>query len=496
MRTLPGVLATLAALALGSTARAAPPRRGIELAPCQLSPPGFGAQRVAARCGTLDVPLVEPAPGEAVPAGARTLTLRVAVAGAEGSPAPDAVFVLAGGPGQAATEVYPQLAKAFQRIQRKRDVVLVDQRGTGGSGKLECPEVPQPAVGRPLSPEEQRRVVGACAAALAKRTDLDAYDTVTFVRDLERVRAALGYEKVDLVGFSYGTRAAQVYAREFPDRVRALVLDGVAPMSMKIGDTFEPDGQAAIEKLVGRCAAEPGCKARFPDLRKDVEGLLARLAAAPVKVEVRDALTNEPKPRSFGADELRQVLFSFAYTGETVALLPPLVHAAAGGDFVPLAGAVQIVSGDIETTIARAMQLSVICKEDIPFYEKAPPAGGGWFGARVRDQFLNLCASWPVKPVDDAVFRRTVKIQAPALLMSGEADPVTPPRWAELAAQDLPRAKHLVLPGQGHGVFFRGCMPRVAAAFLEAGTADGLDTGCLERVRAAPPFLDAQGGSP
>jgi pimeloyl-ACP methyl ester carboxylesterase len=140
------------------------------------------------------------------------------------------------------------------------------------------------------------------------------------------------------------------------------------------------------------------------------------------------------------------------------------------------------------------MQLSVLCAEDVPYFDPPPP-GRRWFATRVRDQFVRLCGAWPVKPAG-AAFRERVRSAVPALLLSGQADPVTPPRWAEMLLADLPRARHVVLPGQGHGVFFRGCLPRVAAAFVEAGSADGLDLACLERARAAPPFLDFQGSAP
>jgi pimeloyl-ACP methyl ester carboxylesterase len=219
------------------------------------------------------------------------------------------------------------------------------------------------------------------------------------------------------------------------------------------------------------------------------------LRKAPATLQVRDALTGEPRSRTFGAEELRQVLFAFSYAAESTALLPPLLHAAAGGDLGPLAGALQIVSGELEASIARPMQLSVVCAEDVPFYDTKQPPERRWFGSQVRDQFLRLCSAWPVKAVA-ASFHDRVKSDVPALLLSGQADPVTPPRWAELLLQDLPRARHLVLAGQGHGVLFRGCTSRLAAAFVEAGTADGLEVACLERNHAAPPFLDAQGGSP
>jgi pimeloyl-ACP methyl ester carboxylesterase len=492
----PGPFAGLVAVALLPGLAAALPPGKLPLTPCQLSPPGASSLRVAARCGTLEVPEVTPASGHEALPGGRTLSLRVAVVEAEaGRAAPDAVFVLAGGPGQAATEVYPQVSRAFDRLHRKRDIVLVDQRGTGGSGKLECPDVPEPGGGRPLPPAQRIARVTACYDALARRTDLDAYGTTTFARDLDRVRAVLGYQKVNLVGFSYGTRAALVYLREYPDRVRTLVLDGVVPMQMTVGSAFDADAERAIGVLLRRCGEEPGCRARFPELERDLEGLLRRLERTPATVDVRDALTFERRTRTFGADELRHLLFVFAYAAETTALLPPLIHGAAAGDVGPLAAALQIVSGDLEVTIARPMQLSVVCAEDVPRFDGAAPPEGRWFGAKAREEFLRLCAAWPVTAAP-ASFHDRVRSDVPALLLSGEADPVTPPRWAELLREDLPRARHLVLPGQGHGVFFRGCLPRLAAAFVEAGTADGLDLACLERAHPAPPFLDAQGGSP
>ena len=487
----------LAALLAAPSAGLARPSARVPLEPCQLAAPGPSSLRAPARCGTFEVPLVEPAPGEPVPAGAKTITLRLAVVESEAPRAErDAVVVLAGGPGQAATEGHPFMAHALERMARRRDIVLVDQRGTGGSGKLACPEVPQPGVGESLTPEGERAVVRACAEALAKTTDLDAYGSTTFARDLDRVREALGYEKLDLVGFSYGTRAALVYLREFPGRVRTMVLDGVAPFQMVIGGSFEEDGQAALEALLARCEAEAGCHGRFPALRQELEKLFATLSASPAKVTVRDALTAEPRTRSFGADQLRRVIVAFDYAAESSALLPPLLHAAAGGDLAPLAGALQIVASDIEVTIARPMQLSVLCAEDIPFLgPRREVARAGFLGNRVREEFENACSVWPVKPAP-AAFREPVRSDVPALLLSGEADPVTPPRWAEMLAKDLPRSRHIVLRGQGHGVFFRGCVPRLAAAFVERGSADGLDTSCVERARPSPPFLDASGGSP
>jgi len=485
------LVAALALVVPAAAARAEAPRRSIDLAPCQLAPPASAA-RVAARCGTLEVPEDRGRPG------GRRIALRVAVVAAEAArPEPDPVYVLAGGPGQAATELYASLAPAFARLRRQRDVVLVDQRGTGASGKLACPDVPEPGRGRTLPEAEQRRRVAACAKALSERADLAQYGTDAFVRDLDEVRAALGHPQVNLVGFSYGTRAALVYLRTFPDRVRTLVLDGVAPLELAVGGHMEEDAQAALDAVLARCRAEAACHARFPALDGAVGALLARLEARPEKLLVRDPLTSAQRERTFDADDLRRVVMAFTYQAESAALLPPLLDGAAKGDLAPLASALAILSGDFEAAVARPLQFSVLCAEDVPFIEDAPPDAdrARYLGRQVRDEFRRVCAEWPVRPMP-AAWRTPVRAKVPALLLSGAADPVTPPRWGELAAKDLEGARHVVLPGQGHGVFMRGCLPRLAARFVEQGTASGLDVSCAARSVPAPLFIDAMGGVP
>ena len=185
----------------------------------------------------------------------------------------DPIFVLAGGPGQSITEVYPAIAPAFDRLHRERDIVLVDQRGTGGSGPLVCPR----SDGRTGTSNCSRPRPGARpgSARRSLAADLTRYGTLDYVRDLEAVRTALGYERVNLVGFSYGTRAALAYARAHPQVVRTLVLDGVASFQMVIGNDFDVDSERALSRLFARCADEPACKERYPELERDFRDLLA-----------------------------------------------------------------------------------------------------------------------------------------------------------------------------------------------------------------------------
>jgi len=482
---------SLAALLLAAPASAKPPRgEALGLAPCQLVHP-TAPVRKAARCGSLQVP-----EDHGRPEG-RRIALRVAVVDADDTrTAPDPVFFLAGGPGQSATEQFPAIAPAFARALQSRDVVLVDQRGTGGSGRLSCPDSGGGAKALTRGEEEEVRLLAACART--QTADLTQYTTDAFARDLDLVRAALGYDRVNLVGVSYGTRATLVYLRRFPDRVRTLVLDGVAPPQMPVGGYFERDAQRALDLAFLRCRNDPACHARFPDPGRDLDELLRGLARRPVPVRARHPVTGEVTPIELKADLLRQMVFGFSYAPETVSLLPLLLSSArAGGDLAPLASQALLVADDVQAGMSRPLQLSVLCAEDVPFIPDEPPeAGRGrYLGRAVRAAYREACRVWPHARVD-ASFKEPVRSAVPALLLSGEADPVTPPEWAALAARDLPQARHLTVAGQGHGVLLRGCMPKLVAAFLAAGGAASLDASCLAAARPVPFFLDLSGPAP
>jgi pimeloyl-ACP methyl ester carboxylesterase len=418
----------------------------------------------------------------------------VAVVPAEANgAAPDPVFFLAGGPGQAATEVYAAVAPALARVNRRHDVVLVDQRGTGGSGRLSCAIFEDPSeVDR--TPAEEDEAVAACGRRLSGGADLTQYGSEAFARDLDQVREAVGAEQVDLVGGSYGTRAALVYARLFPQRVRAMVLDGVAPLAMAVGAWFERDASAALQLGFERCRADEACHRAFPDPAADLSALLLRLDARPAEVRFRDPHSGVPRHLTLRGDVLRQLVLFMAYAPETVALIPALVKEGLDGDLTPFAALGSAAGRSVASGISRPLQLAVICAEDRPAYPEGPPSPGP-FGEVVRQAFRRACARFPHGEAP-ASFRAPVESVAPTLLLSGEADPVTPPRWAAEAARTLPRSRQLTLAGQGHGTLGRGCMPQVVDRFLEAGSADGLDVACLERVRPQPFFLDLAGPSP
>ncbi len=336
--------------------------------------------------------------------------------------------------------------------------------------------------------------LGACARQLtASGTDLARYGTRDFVRDLEAVRAALGHPRVDIVAVSYGTRAALAWLRAHPERIRALVLDGVVPPGVAMGASAAADAGRALELHLRRCRADASCRARFPALDARSADLLQSLGRAPARLSVPDPLLGTPRTVELGPAQVRRVAALLAYAPETAALWPLLVERAAAGDLAPLAAQALLLGGDAAAEVSLPLQYAVLCAEDVPFY---PPQGTGEAedeGARTA--LRSGCAAFPGLPPRPEL-RTRVRSGVPALLLSGEADPVTPPAWAELAAGDLPRARHLVLPGGGHGVLWRGCVPQLVARFLEGTDPAALDASCLERSRPAPFFLDAAGPAP
>jgi len=489
----------LAVLLLGAAAAGCAPAAQQTASPAAPQPnqPTFSDCRVrsaglstsiAARCTTL---LVRENPADA---SSQQISLNIAVIPAVSrSPEPDPVFFLAGGPGEAATQAYLVVASAFQRVNLKRDIVLVDQRGTGSSNLLECPDSPSPAGEEPAPETTAEEEVQACVAALAG--DPRFYTTTIAMQDLEQVRQALGYQQINLVGASYGTRAALVYARLYPQFVRSLVLDGVAPPEWMLGPDMAGDAQRALDLIFARCQADTQCSQAYPDLQAEFDGLLQRLEEAPASVSLPDPLNGEPASADFTASDLKTLTHLLSYTPETVALLPQMIHQAyAWQEYDALASLARQNLRSLNESISTGMRLAVLCSEDAPLWGSATPSQG-YLGLEGFQSLQEVCALWPAGEMP-AGFHDPVVSAAPTLLISGEADPVTPPRNAELAARSLPNSLQLVLPGHAHINMTRGCLPNLLYEFIASGSTAGLDSTCVQASQPMPFFINLNGPTP
>ncbi len=498
-----GALLAIVSLPLRSAAAAspappppvAPPppaTAALALVPCELEHPLHLAV-LAAECGVLNV-----AENPQDPRG-RQIELHIArVPAVSRRRLPDPLFVLAGGPGAAASDFYAGVAAVFARIQRDRDIVLVDQRGTGRSNRLDCPG--DEHLSYHASDAEIKAQTRQCLAALATHASVAYYTTSLAVQDLEQVRAALGYPRINLYGASYGTRVAQHYLRRFPQRVRSVILDGVVPVELAIGPDTALDAEVALHDILGRCAQQSACKARFGDPMDDYQAVRAALKVSTVPVSVHDPATGEDTPFEFGRDHLASVLRLLSYTSEYAALLPLTLHAAVEReDYGPLAGQFLLAERSYGEAIAVGMHNSVVCSEDVPFYDPAhidrKRLAATYLGTAQLDGLGAVCSLWPRGPVDADLHAPLVSA-VPALLLSGSDDPVTPPAYAAQAAAAFPHSVSLVMPGFGHGQLTVPCMDRVMAQFVAQGTALGLDTSCTRAARPMAFFTSVNGPPP
>lgn len=472
---------------------AAPPPKPAAARPefheCQIGAED-AAQRQQALCTTFTVPEDRQHPE------GRTIGLHVAWLKARASkPKPDALFFIAGGPGQASTEAFLDEAPSFDRIRSEHDIVLVDQRGTGGSNRLDCP-VP-PADAQPSDAE-----ITAAAQACLKQLPGDPrfYTTSVAVQDLDAVRAAMGYPSIDLYGISYGTRVALQYLRAYPDSTRAVVLDGVVPADLDLGPDVSLDAQRALGLIFTRCEHAVACKQAFPDLAANFSALQKDLAGHAVSVSLRDPLTGAPRVEQLTWEKVATAVRLMSYQSETAALLPLLIHqAAVQHDYLPLMSTALLFTDQLQESFAQAMGVSVVCTEDAPFFSDDPALQrqlrDTYLGPSTLDSITKSCRLWP-RGVMDPDFKKPVVSAKPVLLLSGEDDPITPPANAERAARTLSNSLSLVAPGQGHGNVFRGCIPRIMAQFIDAAAVKGLDTNCVKDIKPFPFFVSFSGPHP
>lgn len=463
----------------------------IQFEPCALD--AAANLSVEAQCARLAVP-----ENPADPAG-RQIGLAIAMVPASGLAEADPVYMIAGGPGQSALESYPAVHAAFRDVRRNRHVILVDARGTGGSNPLHCRiDEDDPLFSDPdgETPEAARAFTERCRDALQQDADLRYYTTADHVRDLEAVRQRLGAEQINLVGISYGTRVAQQYAATYPDHTRALVLDAVVPNSLVLGQDHARNLEQALDAQFTRCREDSACATNLGDPRTRLAQVRQRLQAGGIQpVRYRDPVSGawrEEVPR-FG--HLAGLLRMYAYHPGMAATLPLLLHEAARQRYESLLAQSRMLSRDLGDSIAIGMSLSVTCSEDADEFRIGDADEDTVLGTGFVAMLQAQCAVWP-RGTRPQGFRTPLSGKVPVLAISGEFDPVTPPRYGDEVIGHLANGRHLVLPGQGHGVLGTGCMPKLFAQFIETTDAAALDASCLERLSAQPPFAGHYGWEP
>jgi len=484
---MPRINFFLAALAVLLSLPAAAQRHA-ELAPCELAGPGNLS--VAARCASLEV-----AENPERPDGRRIELAFAVVPARAAGPNADPVFFLAGGPGQSARDVAPMISAALSKVNRERDLVFLDQRGTGGSNPLHC----DPASGAEVDWMEMdfERIVEVVKRCLADwAADVRFYTSNHAADDIVHLSDHLGFDRINLVGGSYGTRLAQVVARRHPQRVRSLVLDGVVPTRLHLGSEHAVKLDAALARLFSRCAQSADCNARFADLDRALADLIRRYRRHTEPIKLPHPRTGRTIDIEFNDQVLAGALRFLAYDPASQSVVPFLIdEAARTGNPERLASQALIVTDQLTGQIAMGLNFAVGCSEDWPGWPGDIDNSGTLLGEAMDELYARVCAEWPVHPLAED-FHQPFDDGHPVLILSGELDPVTPPEYGEEAAAQYANSRHLVGRGLGHIAMTQPCFGSIIAQFIETASLEDLDTECTDHLGPQPFFVDLLGPRP
>ena len=483
-----GLASAVAGLALlGAAAELSARDPYVELAPCELHAAG-GRITLEARCGQFLVP-----ENPAEPEG-RQIELAYAVVPARGRQRQDdPLFFLAGGPGQSAREAAPILRLALREINRSRDLIFLDQRGTGGSNKLDC-DFGDTVDWMQHDFDQITQHLRGCFEQWD--ADVRFYTTTHAADDIEALRQRYGFDQINLLGGSYGTRLAQVYMRRFPERVRRVVLDGVVPMRLALGEEHGPMLDQALYRLFDSCHDDPACRDAFPALRNAFDSLVRHYQTVEQNLVITHPRTGKGMDLLFNRDTLASGLRFLAYSPQSQMMIPYLIHeAATTGDPSRLATQAVIVTEEMDDMIAIGLNFAVGCSEDWPVWDRSRDHSHTLLGNAMRDFYEGVCDWWPAGEVAEN-FHQPFDSPAPVLLLSGEFDPVTPPDYGEEAAEAFSQSRHLVGRGLAHIVSTHPCFSRIVADFIGGTELDALDTACLDRLAPEPFFINLLGPTP
>lgn len=473
-----------------------------EFEPCRI---GQAPRTVAAECAKVTVPfthgLAATKPSPSDDAGSKvtpdTLTLSIArIRTRANQSAADPVTLLAGGPGQSAIDSWPQLQAAFYPTLAHRDIYLIDQRGTGNSARMNCPEPPEDS-GLSLDLDEVRKASMLCYESQLHPTEW--FTTSVAVRDLDAVRSALDIKQWNLYGVSYGTRVALHYLRRYPGNTRSVILDAVVAPQKPIGPELPLHSQQALEALFERCANDSGCSDAFPDLAEKTDALFESLKQTPRTVQFENISLGALDSMELNDQHLASTVRLLSYSSYGTAILPSMLYDAAMNDnLAPFARQTAMQISQLGDSMATGMHAAVICTEDAPHinkYTNRDALKETFLGDFIVDTMQASCEHWPTGIIDPD-FHDPVVSDVPVLALSGAVDPITPPEYAELAIQSLSNARHIINADQSHTQAPLGCTPSILSQFIESANPTSLDLECLDRLSAPALFIDANGPQP
>ncbi len=448
-------------------------RPSIVLKPCRLPQVNFEA-----RCGEYDVY------EDRLEQRGRRIALKVVVLPSLfARPAPDALFILAGGPGQAATEQADFIARTFVRVRQERDIVLVDLRGTGGSNGLHCNLYGESLQGS-LGDLLPLGAIKACLTEWEQRADLSFYTTPLAMDDLDEVRAALGYERINIFGTSYGTRAAQAYIRQYPERVRSIILKGTTPISQSIPLSIARHSQRSLDLVLEDCWRNGFCYKAFPNLKQDFATVLSRFDKGSVTVQIPNDENGKVEKIELTRGALVTTLRTLLQSTGTIAQLPLMIHQMSKGDDVSFVRSAISIRREFSKNISIGMFLAVI-KEDLRLIDREQARSeseGTFMGDYYYQQLLSAGSLLP-RVILSSGYREEIRSDVPVLFISGRLDPATPPENAENVAQNLPNSRHVVIRQASHSYTgLSPCIDSLMAEFIIRGSVKELNTTCVDAI--------------
>lgn len=423
----------------------------------------------------------------------RTIDLQIAVipAVSEAKEA-DPLVLFAGGPGQGARAMGRFVRMSFRGINETRDIVLIDQRGMGDSRPLTC-EMPDMQLTE-MDTESMQQMYADMVTDCASNIDADVtqYTQDIANEDIHEVLVALGYDQVNLYGASWGTRSALLYANQFPEQVRTVIVDGTAPLSNKVPLYFTRDAQKTINLMLQDCRNDESCNSTFVDLEQRFNQYLSDFPEDGVKVTLPDPNTAKMTEATIGKDAVISAIRTILYSPDLSRMLPVVIERLIENDLRPLAG-IMSAAGDAGMTLGAT--LTILCSEEYPRFtetEMATEAMGGFEAGTFARLMGESCKLWPKAPLPE-IYTQKLEQAMPTLILSGALDPVTPAYWGDEMKVHFPNNLHLVAPNAGHNVAPVGCTDDLMTDFVKAASYENIDAECLNDIKRPTFFLNSSG---